>query len=338
MEPLWYGDRALVLQHPRLRTGADYNVVLTPGLRDAKGRPMQSEFRFSFTTADAPTVVEFGPQGERTGLQNPVRVVFSAEVNRGAVEAAFQVEPPANGSFEWPDGRTLVWRPAGLLAGQEYRVRVGGLSKDGEPIEAADWRFRTLVPPPRVTPGGGGKLVLTFDDDPPSLRRGYELLDILARYRVRAILFPTGAWAAANPGFVQRATAEGHLVCNHTYGHVDLTTLSEEDARFQILNGAGADQCDLLRLPYAAYDESVDALAASLGYRIFRWNVDSRDWEGLSAEEITSTVLGGYRPGAVVLFHLHAPHMLEALPSIIERLQTAGHVLWASADYLDLAE
>jgi len=327
LEPLWYGDRALVLTHPRLRTATVYRFVLSAGIEDAEGHPMQGEFRFSVRTVDAPTVVEFGPQGERIGLHDPVRVRFSTDVDPAAVEDAFQIEPPVGGTFEWPDATTLVWRPNGLYPGQLYRVRVAGLSKDGDPIVPAEWVFRAIIPPPQVTPGGGGKLVLTFDDDPPSEGGAFALLDILARYKVRAIFFPTGAWAEDHPAFVQRATAEGHLVCNHTYGHVNLADLSEQEVRFQILNGAGADQCNLLRPPFAARNEAVDAIAASLGYRIFMWDVDSRDWEGLSAEDVTNLVLGGAHPGAVVVMHMHGAHTLEALPAIIERLQRAGYVL-----------
>jgi peptidoglycan/xylan/chitin deacetylase (PgdA/CDA1 family) len=327
LEPLWYGDRALVLGHPRLRTATLYQFALSAGIEDAEGHPMQDEVRFSFRTVDTPTAAESGPRGKRVGLRDPVRVTFSTDVDTRAVEDAFRLEPRAEGAFDWPDTKTLVWRPDGLRPAQSYRVRVGGLSKDGDPIVPAEWEFRTTVPPPRITAGGGGKLLLTFDDDPLSAERGYALLDVLARYRVRAIFFPTGAWADGHPGFTQRAKAEGHLICNHTYGHAKLTALSEEAVRFQIVNGAGAGECDLLRPPYLAHNRFVDSIAASLGYRIFIWDVDSRDWEGLSAEEITNLVLGDVRPGAVVLFHMHAAHTLEALPTIIERLQGAGYVL-----------
>lgn len=327
LEPLWYGDRALVLQHPRLQNATLYEMRLAAGIEDAGGHPMQEAFRFSFRTVDLPTAVEYRPQGERVSPSLPVRVAFSTDVDRAAVEASFQVEPPVAGSFEWPDERTLIWRPNGLRPAQTYHVRVGGASKEGDPIWPVEWQFRTLVPPPRIIPGGGEKLVLTFDDNPLTVERAYELLDLLARYQVRAILFPTGGWAAAHPAFVGRARAEGHLICNHTYGHADLTTLSEVEVRLQILNGAGTDQCDLLRPPYAAHNHFVDAIATSLGFRIYLWNIDSRDWEGLSAREIVNLVLGAARPGGVALFHLHAPHSLEALPAIIEGLRNAGYEL-----------
>ena len=323
----WHDDRTLVVEHPRLRNATVYEFVLPAGMEDARGRPLQNEIHLSFKTVDPPTIAEFAPVGWQFGLLDAVKVTFSADVDRKTVEAGFSVEPPAEGSFEWPDAKTLVWRPNSLQPGQSYRIEIGGWSRDGDPIVAADWRFRTLAPPTRMAPGGGGKLTLTFDDYPPSLAQAEALLEILARYQARAILFPTGKWAAAHPEFVARAKAEGHLICNHTYGHARLTTLSEEAMRFQILNGAGADECDLLRPPYAASNDFVEAVAASLGYQLYLWNVDSRDWEGLSARQITDAVLENAHPGAVVLFHLHGAHTLEALPAIIEAAQGAGFVV-----------
>lgn len=327
LQPLWYGDRALVLQHPRLPNSTVYEVLLPAGIKDAEGHAMEEAFRFSFRTADPPVVADFGPVGEQVGLQDAVRVTFSTGADRGMVEAAFQLDPPASGSFEWPDPRTLIWRPNRLRPGQSYQVSVGGASQEGDPIVPATWRFRTTIPPPQVTPGGGSKVVFTFDDDPPSVGQAYALLDILSRYQVPAIFFPTGAWAAANPEFMRRARAEGHLVCNHTYTHADLTSLTEEAVRSQILGGAGTDHCNLLRPPYLAHNAFVDEIAASLGYRIYLWTVDSRDWEGLSARDITNLVLTDVRPGAVILFHSHGAHTLEALPTIIERLRAAEYMV-----------
>ena len=257
----------------------------------------------------------------------PIRVTFNTEVNRAAVETSFRVEPAAAGSFEWPDERTVVWHPKGLRPAQGYRVQAGGASSQGEAIRPVQWRFQTSVPPPRIAPGRGEKLVLTFDDDPRTPEHAYQLLDVLARHRVRAIFFPTGAWAAAHPEFAERALAQGHFVCNHTHSHADLTKLSPKQIRFEIQQGAGRGQCDLLRPPYGRSNTMVEWVVGSLGYRLYWWNIDSRDWEGRSAQSIADIVLGTARPGGVAIFHMHGAHTLEALPAIIETLRGAGYEL-----------
>lgn len=71
---------------------------------------------------------------------------------------------------------------------------------------------------------------------------------------------------------------EGHLVCNHTYSHANLTTLSADGVRYEISNGAGVGSCNLLRPPYGAHNSYVDSIAAGLGYSIYMWDIDTRDW------------------------------------------------------------
>lgn len=45
-------------------------------------------------------------------------------------------------------------------------------------------------PPPEVYPGGGNKIVLTFDDSGP---QAVSILDILGQYGAKAIFFPNGS-------------------------------------------------------------------------------------------------------------------------------------------------
>jgi peptidoglycan/xylan/chitin deacetylase (PgdA/CDA1 family) len=71
----------------------------------------------------------------------------------------------------------------------------------------------------------------------------------------------------------------------------------------------------------------VDSIAASLGYSIYMWDIDPRDWAGTSVSYITSTILNNAHPGAVVILHMHAYNTMAALPGIIEGLQDAGYVL-----------
>ena len=58
-----------------------------------------------------------------------------------------------------------------------------------------------------------------------------------------------------------------------------------------------------------------------------QWDVDSLDWKGLSASEITRRVTDGVQPGSIVLFHNAAEHTPEALPSIIEALLADGYTI-----------
>lgn len=187
------------------------------------------------------------------------------------------------------------------------------------------------LPPPVVNPGGGNKIVLTFDDSDGSGVLVSQILDILARYGVKAIFFPTGNWAnGSGAPYVQRMLAEGHLVCNHTRDHADLTTLSKDGIVEQILGGAGVGSCNLLRPPYGAYNSYVASIAAELGYSIYMWSIDTMDWNRRYAggdQEILNIALSQAYPGAVILMHMHVENTVRALPAMIEGLQAAGYQL-----------
>lgn len=223
------------------------------------------------------------------------------------------------------DQRASSFTWDGLVPGRNHFLRVNTLTPGGW-VASGTASFTTgfcpagasdPIPPPRVT--------LTFDD------YGYmgSILDVLGRYGARAMFFPIGAWAASNPGLIQRAVNEGHLVCNHTYSHARLTALSEDGVRSEIAGGSYPN-CNLLRPPYAARNAFVDSIAGQLGFGIFLWNVDSRDYTYRypgGDKDLANSVISQAFPGAVVIMHMHVANTVSALPVIIERLQSAGYVI-----------
>jgi peptidoglycan/xylan/chitin deacetylase (PgdA/CDA1 family) len=232
-------------------------------------------------------------------------------------------------SYEWSTGETSdtieVKVPIGETWGITVTVTSGDQSNSAEAVIEGP-PPPPPPPPPPITAGGGNKFVLTFDDSDGSGVIVSQILDTLARYGAKAIFFPKGSWAAGNP-IIDRMWAEGHLVCNHTYSHANLTLLSAGGIRSEILGGAGVGKCNLLRPPYGAHNSYVDSIAASLGYSIYMWDIDPRDWSGTSVSYIASTILHNAHSGAVLLLHMHAYNTMVALPGIIEGLQAAGYVL-----------
>jgi peptidoglycan-N-acetylglucosamine deacetylase len=59
----------------------------------------------------------------------------------------------------------------------------------------------------------------------------------------------------------------------------------------------------------------------------FVWDVDSLDWKGIAAPQITQRVLSKVKPGSIILFHNAAKHTPEALPGIIDSLQKQGYTI-----------
>jgi len=317
----WEEDGLTFVWKPKkgLSYSTEYEVLV--GGKSWEGDPIP-EYRWSFKTEDPPVSVEIQ---ETTHSPRVLRAVASGGLGKY--------------SYEWSTGETSDSISVEVPAGETWNISVTVASGDQTASAGVNVSGPPLPPPPPApepptsapapsppTPGGGMKFVLSFDDSDGSGAIVSGILDTLARYGAKAIFFPTGSWAVGNP-IINRMLAEGHMVCNHTRDHADLTSLSEAGIREQILGGAGVGTCNLLRPPYGAHNAFVDSVAASMGYSIYMWTVDPRDWSGTSVSYITSTILNNASPGGIVVLHMHAGNTLLALPAIIEGLQAAGYTL-----------
>ena len=158
-----------------------------------------------------------------------------------------------------------------------------------------------------------------------------QLIDILAKYNVKATFFVVGAWVDKYPDSVKALSDAGHEVMSHSDDHAHFASLST-DQIIQNLNKAN-DKIEkvtgvkptLFRCPYGEYDDHVIKSVNSIGMTAIQWNVDSLDWKGLSADEITRRVTSKVVPGSIVLFHNAAKHTPEALSGIIEALIADGY-------------
>ena len=157
------------------------------------------------------------------------------------------------------------------------------------------------------------------------------LIEILAKYNVKATFFVVGAWADKYPESVKALSDAGHEVMNHSDDHAHFNALSAEaiakniaacNEKIQAVTG----KCPtLFRPPYGEYDDHVIAAVRSLGMEPIQWDVDSLDWKKLPAAEITQRVISKVSPGSIVLFHNAAIHTPEALPRILEGLIQGGY-------------
>lgn len=172
------------------------------------------------------------------------------------------------------------------------------------------------------------------------------VLSTLKREHVAATFFVTGRWAEVYP-VETRSIAAGFPVGNHTYGHPDLTGLSDAAVRAQILDGqttiariAGLETRPLFRFPFGARDARTRAIAASLGYGSVYWTVDTLGWEGRSAggtAAIVKRVVDHLAPGEIVLMHVGAANDgstldADALPALIAAVRAHGYGFATAVD------
>lgn len=179
------------------------------------------------------------------------------------------------------------------------------------------------------------QVALTFDDG-PELRYTPQILDVLKRNGVHATFFLVGARAEKFPQIVKRISAEGHAIGNHTYDHANLTKLTAAQVREEVEQGERSltkilgYHPAIFRAPFGAANAPVLREVAHMNYKIIDWSVDTRDWAGISTNEIIANVRKDVFPGGIILQHTFAGrgglrNTVEALPKIIDELQSNGY-------------
>ncbi|HET8587278.1 MAG TPA: polysaccharide deacetylase family protein [Candidatus Limnocylindria bacterium] len=175
-------------------------------------------------------------------------------------------------------------------------------------------------------------VALTFDDgDSPVAVSA--ILQTLRSSRVPATFFPVASAMQQAPAVWRRVAAAGYPIGNHSVTHPELPKLSDARLRYEIEGAteiitatSGRPPIDVLRPPYGAWDARVASAAAAAGYStLMLWDVDPRDWSGISAPTIVSRVLSHVRDGSVILLHAGPYHTPEALPAIIAGLRQRGY-------------
>lgn len=179
---------------------------------------------------------------------------------------------------------------------------------------------------------------ITFDDAPDP-RFTPQLLDILARHRVRATFFIVGSRARSYPALVQRIVREGHLIGNHSDTHALLVKLSQAGFEHQIVR---TDQTlyrltgrrpRFIRPPYGEISPKHVGWARQHGYIVANWNVDAVDWRNTKSRTILANVRKTLQPGSIILLHAGGgtgqdlSGTIEALPQLITMLRRQGYQL-----------
>jgi peptidoglycan/xylan/chitin deacetylase (PgdA/CDA1 family) len=167
-------------------------------------------------------------------------------------------------------------------------------------------------------------IALTFDDN-YDLPRAYATLAVLKEYEVPATMFVIGYYLNMGPDLGRRIAADGFEVGDHTRDHCNCTKWSKDALRIEIGNGTqayeeltGAPTVALFRPPGGYVDAKTCEVAAENGFAyVVMWDIDTNDWRGRTAAQITHTVLSEAHNGAIVLMHLAGDHTAEALPGII---------------------
>ena len=194
-------------------------------------------------------------------------------------------------------------------------------------------------------------VALTYDDGPYRPVTN-QILDVLEENNARATFFVVGSRVSTYKECIKREAKLGCEIGNHSYNHPNFNTLSKDKIKEQItktgnlvFQGIGAAPI-VLRAPYGNLKEK--ALAASLGYNIIYWSIDTLDWDysnqsrkgQITREEAINKTVDVIKKnaasGRIILMHdIHAIS-IDAAAIAIDYLHSEGYRLVTVSELCDL--
>ena len=279
------------------------------------------------------------------GISEPmIRLVGGEEIDIGA---AFTFTDPG---FEATDESGNDLTSYVQVSGEVIPYQVGSyelnyyiMNEQGETATAH--RTVNIVPQPaeEAEPPAGKTIYLTFDDGPGPYTG--KLLDILARYGVKATFFVTDQFPEYED-MIGRAYREGHAIGVHTYTHEFWQVYASDQAFFDdflatedLIYRQTGTYSKIFRFPGGTgntvsrnYNYGIMSRLAQvmtdMGYVYFDWNVTSGDaGETSSTYRVIENVTAGCSEQnvSIVLQHDIKDFSVDAVASIINWGRNHGY-------------
>lgn len=121
---------------------------------------------------------------------------------------------------------------------------------------------------------------------------------------------------------------EGHLIGNHTYNHVQLSAISEAEAREEILKTNNiiyeitGNYPQYMRPPFGSWKKNLELCVEMIP--VF-WNIDTMDWKSQDVSSILNIVFAEAEDGAIILMHDEYETSVEAALQIADHLMKEGY-------------
>lgn len=172
------------------------------------------------------------------------------------------------------------------------------------------------------------RVALTFDDGPhPKYTK--QLLDGLRERGVKATFFVIGKNIAGQEALIRQMHKDGHIIGNHTFNHVDISKLSSERARDELMRTSllveeiTGSATPYVRAPFGNWNEHLDSQLSMIQVS---WTVDPLDWTTENTSEVVEKVVTQAEDNAIILLHDYYRSSVEAALQIIDILSTRGFV------------
>ncbi len=178
------------------------------------------------------------------------------------------------------------------------------------------------------------KLYLTFD-------LGYEngntakILEILKMNDVKAAFFILDNIIVKNRDLVTEMINDGHLICNHSKNHKDLSGKTFEEIKEDLtalealmLKETGREMDKYFRFPEGRYSANALNAVSKLGYKTIFWSFAYEDWDNarqMSADKAYNKIISNTHNGAVMLFHPTSKTNADIFERLIIKWKEMGY-------------
>ena len=188
-------------------------------------------------------------------------------------------------------------------------------------------------------------IYLTFDC-------GYEngntepILDALKKHDVQATFFVVGHFLETAPDMAKRMVEEGHTVGNHTYHHLDMPTISDQETFQREMDDVanlfreitGTELSRYYRPPQGKCNTQNLKMAQELGYSTIFWSLAYVDWnqdDQPSHKEAFEKLTTRIHPGAIVLLHNTSQTNGEILDELLTKWEEMGYTFRPLAELIN---
>ncbi len=154
-----------------------------------------------------------------------------------------------------------------------------------------------------------------------------DIMSLCDEYGVKATFFLVGFWVEEYPEMVKEIYNRGFEIGLHSNTHPDMTKLSKTKIReeleknINLIKDLTGFTPKLFRPPYGYYNNDLIEVCDSLGLSCIEWSVDSLDWKGLSASELSGRVISKAKAGSIVLFHNNSDNIISGLRLVLEHFK-----------------
>lgn len=161
------------------------------------------------------------------------------------------------------------------------------------------------------------------------------ILNTLKEEDVKAAFFILSNLIIKSPETVSRMAAEGHLVCNHTSKHINITQVKcKEDLKVELekperlyYDLTGKKMEKLFRPPEGRFNEKSLRYLDELGYKTIFWSFAYADWDNENQPSHSSAkekIFSNLHNGEIMLLHPTSKTNAEILKDVIIELKSRG--------------